>query len=65
LAKGLHKSVRTDFMKRSILTNGIDDLWAADLIDTNKYSEENQGYFYLLNLLDTIFKFAWALPIKK
>jgi len=36
---------------------GIDDVWAADLIDMNKYSEENELYLYLLNILDTFFKF--------
>jgi transposase InsO family protein len=30
-----------------------------------KYSEENEGYVYLLNVIDTFSKFAWALPIKK
>jgi hypothetical protein len=58
LAKELHKPVRKDFMKRSPLTKRIDDLWAADLIDMNKYSEENEGYFYLLNVTDTFSKFA-------
>jgi hypothetical protein len=38
LAKELHKPVRINFRKRSILTKGIDDLWAADLIDMKKYS---------------------------
>ena len=31
MAKELHKPVRTHF-RRSILTKGIDDLWAADLM---------------------------------
>ena len=65
LAKELHKPVRTHFRKRSILTKGIDDLWAADLIDMKKYSGEDEGYVYLLNVIDTFSKFARALPIKK
>jgi len=65
LAKELHKPARTHFRKRRILTEGIDHLWAADLIDMKKYLEENEGYFYLLNVIDTFSKFAWALPIKK
>ena len=65
LAKELHKPVRTHFRKRSILTKGIDDLWAADLIDMKKYSGEDEGYVYLLNVIDTFSKFSWAHPIKK
>ena len=64
-AKELHKLVRTHFNKRRILTKGIDYLWAADLISMKKYSGENEGNCYLLNVIDTFSKFAWALPIKK
>jgi hypothetical protein len=64
LAKELHKPVRIHFEKRSILTKGINDLWAADLIYMKKYSKENSGYMYLLNVIDIFSKFAWAIPIK-
>jgi hypothetical protein len=40
LAKELHKPVRTHSRKRRALSKGI-DLWAADLLDVKKYSEEN------------------------
>ena len=52
LTKEFHKPVRIHFKKRSILTKGTDDLWAADLIDMKKYSEGNEGYLYLLNDID-------------
>ena len=65
LAKELHKPVRIHFKKRPILTKEIDDLWAADLIILKQYSEENNGYAYLLNVIDTFSKFAWTFPIKK
>jgi transposase InsO family protein len=29
-----------------------------------KYSEENKGYLYLLNVKDIFYKFSWVLPIK-
>ena len=64
-AKELPKPVTTHFNKRKIITKGIDDLWAADLINMKKFSKENKGYMYLLNVIDTFSKFAWALPIKK
>jgi transposase InsO family protein len=63
LAKELHKPVGAHFRKR-IVTKGI-DLWVADLLDMKKCSEENEGYSYLLNVIDTFSKFVWALPIKK
>jgi hypothetical protein len=64
LAKELYKPVRQKFEERTILTKGIDGLWAADLIDIKKFSKENSGYMYILNVIDTFSKFAWAVPIK-
>jgi transposase InsO family protein len=64
LAKELHKPVRKRFEKRSIITKVIDDLWAADLIDMKKFSKENRGYMYILNVIDTFSKFAWVISIK-
>ena len=43
LAKELHKPIRINFEKRSILTKGIEDMWAADSIDKKMYSKENKG----------------------
>jgi transposase InsO family protein len=64
LAKELYKPVRQKFGTRSIITKGIDDLWAADLIDMKKFSKVINGYVYILNVIDTFSKFVWAVPIK-
>jgi len=64
LAKELYKPVRKKFEKRTIITKGIDDLWAGDLLDVKKFSKENSGYMYILNIIDTFSKFVWAVPIK-
>ncbi|KAE9542939.1 hypothetical protein AGLY_002850 [Aphis glycines] len=56
LAKELHKPVRKRFPKRRIITHGIDDLWAVDLVIMRNFSDENE---------DTFSKFAWAFPLKK
>ena len=33
LAEELHKPIRRKFQKRRVLVNGIDKIWAADLVD--------------------------------
>lgn len=63
LAKELHKPVIKKFAKRRIVTLGIDDLWAADLVIMRKYASENNGYKYILNVIDTFSKYAWAEPL--
>ena len=65
LAKELHKPVRKKFPKRRIITKGIDDLWAADLVIMRNYSDENKGYSYIITVIDTFSKFSWALELKK
>ncbi|KAE9543686.1 hypothetical protein AGLY_002082 [Aphis glycines] len=56
LAKELHKPVRKRFPKRRIITHGINDLWAVDLVIMRNCSDENE---------DTFSKLAWAFPLKK
>lgn len=60
----LHKPARKNFIRRSIVTKGIDDLWQADLIDMQKYATENRGMKYILVVIDTFSKFAWVVPVK-
>ncbi|KAL4132863.1 hypothetical protein QTP88_009944 [Uroleucon formosanum] len=64
LAKGLHKPVRKRFPKRRIYTKGIDDLWAADLVIMRNYSDENDGYCYIITVIDTFSTFSWAFELK-
>lgn len=61
----IHAPVRKNFPKRKIITLGIDDLWAADLIIMSNYEKENDGYKYMLNVIDTFSKYVWSKPLKK
>lgn len=62
-AKEVHRPVIKHFPRRRIVTLGIDDLWAADLVVMRKYASENDGYNYMLNVIDTFSKFAWSEPL--
>lgn len=61
----LHRPVVKKFPRRKIITCGIDDLWAADLVIMEKYAHENDGYKYMLNVIDTFSKFAWSEPLTR
>lgn len=63
-AKELHKPVVGKFVKRRIVTKGIDDLWAADLLIMKQYARENKWHKYILNVIDTFSKFVWSEPLK-
>ena len=52
LAEELHKPVRRKFERRRVLVNGIDKIWAADLVDMQAFSKFNRGVKYLLAVID-------------
>lgn len=59
----LHRPVVKKFPRRRIVTLCIDDLWAADLMIMRKYASENDGFKYILNVIDTFSKYAWSEPL--
>ena len=59
LAEELHKPVRRKFKKRRVLVNGIDKIWAADLVDMRAFSK-----FNLLAVIDVFSKYGWLIPLK-
>ena len=64
LADELHKPIRKHFPKRRVLVSKIDDTWAADLVDMQKLSKYNNGYRYLLAVIDIFSKYGWLIPLK-
>ena len=43
LTEELHKPIRRKFTKRKVFSNGIDEIWAADLVEMQKFSKWNKG----------------------
>lgn len=65
----LHKPARRNYLRSTIITLGVDDLQQADLVEIDSgnlkgISKINKGYKYLLTVIDTFSKFAWAIPVK-
>ena len=64
LADELHKPVRKNFPKRYVFVRNVDDIWGADLIDMRSLSKDNDGYKYVVMVIDVFSKYGWAVPIK-
>lgn len=60
----LHKQARKNFKRRKVIIKGIDDLWQIDLVEMGAYSNVNNGYRYMLTVIDCFSKYAWARAIK-
>ena len=64
LAEELHKPIRKKFKKRRVLVNGIDKIWAADLVDMQAFTKFNRGFNYLLAVIEVFSKYGWLIPLK-
>ena len=60
----LHKPARLRYSTRPYKTAGIDQQWQADLVEMIPYENVNDGYRYMLTVIDLFGKFAWAIPIE-
>jgi len=60
----LHKSALKKFPKRRVTVTGIDKIWAADLVDMQAFSKDNDGVRYLLTVIDVFSKYGWMIPLK-
>lgn len=59
-----HKAVRKRFERDRIMSYAKNDLWQADLADMQLYRQRNDGYAYILVVVDTFSKVAYARPTK-
>ena len=64
LSEELHKSKRKNYPRRRIIVNHIDEIFAADLVEMQKFAKLNKGYRYLITCIDIFSKFAWVIPLK-
>ena len=64
LSEELHKSKRKNYPRRKIVVNHIDEIFAADLVEMQKFAKLNKGYRYLLTCIDIFSKFSWVIPLK-
>ena len=46
------------------MVNGIDKIWAADLADMKAFEDYNDGYTFLLLVIDIFSKYGWIVPLK-
>jgi len=64
LAEELHRPVVKRFRKRKVEVKGIDEIWAADLVDMQSLAKYNDDIKYLLTVIDVVSKYGWIVPLK-
>ena len=57
LQRNFYKQVTRKCQRRRVNVNSIDEIWAADFIDMQAFSKDNNGIKYLLTVIDIFSKF--------
>ena len=60
----VHKPKRKTFERRKIFVNSIDEIWAMDLASMENLADDNEGYKFILCVIDVFSKYAWCIPLK-
>ena len=61
----LHKPIRRRFPRRKTFARDIDYLWQANLVHMTHLADYNDGYRYILTIIDVFSKFTWVVALKK
>ena len=60
----LHRSARKKYRTRHYVVHDIDEQWQADLADVALLKKQNNGYTFILTVIDIFSRYAWARPLK-
>ena len=60
----INKTAKRNFQRSRVIVSGIADQFDSDLASFIPYSNDNDGYKYLLVVIDIFSGYAWVEPIK-
>lgn len=66
IVEEIHKPARRNFPRRRTVILGFDDLWQMDIavFSSPFYTKENNGYKYILVVIDCYSKYLWTEALK-
>ena len=60
----LHKPIHRQFQRQRTRVTDIDEQWQLDLADVSNLKKQNDGFTFLLCVIDVLSKYAWVVPLK-
>jgi co-chaperonin GroES (HSP10) len=63
-AKEIHHRALKKFQRRKVSVMRKDEIWGLDLAFMDSWAEYNDGYKFILCIIDVFSKFAWCVPLK-
>ena len=64
LAYTLHKPICLNFKTRSVVVHQRDEQWQIDLVDMSKLLIHNDGFKFIMAVIDILSKYAWLELLK-
>lgn len=64
VARELHGNVYIRFPRRKTVQKGVGECLQADLVIMSDFADANNGYRFMLNVIDTFSKFGFSRPLK-
>lgn len=61
----LHARKRKHYKRDKYLVDNISEQWQTDLIDLRSIASENDGFNFIVVIIDIFSKYAWTVPIKR
>ena len=61
----IYRPARRNFPRRKVFVSQIDEMWECDLIDMKSFDKFNEGYRYLLVVIDALSKYLMVQPIQR
>lgn len=63
-AQEVHRRINRKFQRRKVIVSKIDEIWGIDLASMESLTEYNNGFKFILCVIDVFSKFAWCVPLK-
>ena len=60
----LHHPIKKRFLRLSYNVSNFDEVWECDLLQLTSIKDYNDGYCYILVVIDGLEKFAWVEPLQ-
>lgn len=60
----MHRPTRKRYPRNSYTVNNALDVWECDLVDVRSLSGSNDGYTYLLTVIDVFTKYMHVVPLR-
>ena len=64
IAEEIHKPIKKIKKFRRVLSYERNNIWSCDLIEMIPFSNENDGFKYILCVVDCYTRFAFCVPLK-